>query len=170
MRLIWTAPAALLPAFLIASPALAQERSKILTDVVDCRKITDSTERLACYDKAVGAMDVAEKDRQIVVVDKEQVQEARRSVFGLSLPRIRLFGGGDDTEVNEVETTVKTIDRNGAGRVFFTVEDGARWVQTDDRTVVNVRPGTIVTLKRGAMGSFFAKFRGGIAVRVARVN
>jgi hypothetical protein len=170
MRLIWTAPGALLPALLIATPALAQERSKTLTAVVDCRKIADSAERLACYDKAVGELDVAEKDKKVVVVDREQVQEARRSVFGLSLPRIRLFAGGAEEEVNEIESTVKTIDRNGAGRVFFTLEDGARWVQTDDRTVVGVRPGTKVTLSRAAMGSFFAKFRGGIAVRVARVN
>ena len=73
-------------------------------------------------------------------------------------------------EIDEIETSIVSIDRNGNGRVVFTVTDGARWVQTDDRTVVSVRPGTRVTLKKAALGSFFAKFHGSISVRVQRVN
>lgn len=166
MRLLFIA----LPLLVLATPALAQERSKRLSAVVDCRKVADSTERLACYDKAVADLDTAEKSQEVVVVDKEQVTEARRSVFGLHLPRIRLFDNSNVPDVDEVESTIVTITKNGNGRVAFSVEDGARWVQTDDRTVVNVRAGTKVTLKRGAMGSYFAKFHGSIAVRVQRVN
>ena len=166
MRLLFIA----LPLLVLATPALAQERSKRLSAVVDCRKIADSADRLACYDKAVADLDTAEKSNEVVVVDKDQVTEARRGLFGLHLPRIRLFDSSNVPDVDEVETSVTVITRNGNGQVSFTVEDGARWVQTDDRTVVNVRPGTRVTLKRGAMGSYFAKFQGSIAVRVKRVN
>jgi len=166
MRLLFIA----LPLLVVAAPALAQERSKRLAAVVDCRKIADSTERLACYDKAVADLDSAEKSREVVVVDKEQVTEARRGLFGLSLPRIRLFDSSNEPDIDEVETSVVAITKNGNGQVSFTVEDGAHWVQTDDRTVVNVRAGTKVTLKRAAMGSYFAKFQGSISVRVKRVN
>jgi len=166
MRLAFIA----LPLLVLATPALAQERSKRLAAVVDCRKVPDSAERLACYDKAVADLDTAEKSREVVVVDKDQVTEARRGLFGLSLPRIRLFDSSNEPDIDEVESTVTIITKNGNGQVSFTVEDGARWVQTDTRTVVNVRPGTKVTLKRGAMGSYFAKFHGAIAVRVRRVN
>ncbi|MCW3846275.1 hypothetical protein OF829_03420 [Sphingomonas sp. LB-2] len=166
MRLVYS----LLPLLVLATPALAQERSKRLDAVVECRKLTDSAERLACYDKAVADLDSAEKSREVVVVDKEQVREARRGLFGLSLPRIRLFDSSDEPDLDEVTSTVKSISTQGDGRVFFVLEDGARWVQTDNRTVVNVRPGTQVTLKRAAMGSFFAKFHGSISVRVKRVN
>lgn len=166
MRLILIA----IPLVFLAAPAWAQERSKRLDAVVECRKITDSAERLACYDKAVADLDSAEKSREVVVVDREQVTEARRSVFGLRLPRIKLFDRDDEPDIDEIETSVVSIDRNGNGRVFFTVTDGARWVQTDDRTVVGVRPGTRVTLKKAALGSFFAKFHGSISVRVQRVN
>ena len=61
MRLVLLA----LPFVLLASPALAQDRSKRLSAVVDCRKIADSGERLACYDKAVADLDIAEKTRRI---------------------------------------------------------------------------------------------------------
>lgn len=158
------------PLLVLAVPAWGQERSKRLDAVVECRKIADSGDRLACYDKAVSELDSAEKSREVVVVDREQVTEARRSVFGLKLPRIRLFEGDGQPDIDEIETDVVSIDRNGVGRVVFTVTDGARWVQTDDRTVVNVRPGTRVTLKRAALGSYFAKFRGSISVRVQRIN
>lgn len=166
MRLILIA----IPLVFLAAPAWAQERSKRLDAVVECRKITDSGERLACYDKAVADLDSAEKSREVVVVDREQVTEARRSVFGLRLPRIKLFDRDGEPDLSEIETSVVSIDRNGNGRVVFTVTDGARWVQTDDRTVVGVRPGTRVTLKKAALGSFFAKFHGSISVRVQRVN
>lgn len=161
----------ILVSLIVAAPAMAQDRAKVLENVVDCRKIADSAERLACFDKTVAELDTAERQKDVVVVDKSQVREARRSVFGLKLPRIKLFGGDDaGTDIEEIESKVVSIDRQGDGRVMFTIEDGARWMQTDDSTVVGVRPGNPVTLKRGTMGSFFAKFQGKTTVRVARVN
>lgn len=159
-----------LPLLLLALPAAAQDRSKHLEHVLDCRKVADSTERLACYDKSVADLDTAERQKDVMIVDKEQVREARRSVFGLKLPNIRLFGGGDKDELEEVESTVKSISYQSDGHVFFVIADGARWVQTDDRAVVGVKAGGAVTIRKGALGSFFAKFKGAVAVRVARVN
>ena len=152
----------------VATPAMAQERSKRFDAVVDCRKIVDPGERLACYDKAVADLDTAEKSREVVVVDREQVTEARRSVFGLKLPKIRLFGGGDD--VDQVESVITSVSRNRNGQLVFTIEDGARWEQTDNHTVVGVRVGTRVTLRRGVLGTFFAKFQGSTSAKVARIN
>lgn len=165
MRLVVIA----LPLLVLANPALAQERSKRLSAVVDCRKIADSAERLACYDKTVADLDGAEKSREVVVVDKDQVNEARRSVFGLRLPRIKLFGDGTD-DVTAVESTVTEVGSNRDGRLTFTIEDGARWVQTDSHQVIGVRVGTKVTLTRGALGSFFATFKGSTSAKVRRVN
>lgn len=157
-----------IPILLLTTPAMAQERSKRLDAVVDCRKIADPGERLNCYDKAVADLDTAEKSREVVVVDREQVTEARRSVFGLKLPKIRLFGGGD--EVDQVESVVTSVGRNRNGQLVFTIQDGARWEQTDNHNVIGVRVGTRVTLRRGALGTFFAKFQGSTSAKVARIN
>ena len=160
-----------LPLLMLAAPAMAQERSKVLERVVDCRKVTDPAERLACYDQAVAALDEAEAKKDVVVVDKDQVRAARKSVFGLNLPRIKLFGGDDEaTDVDEVESTIKSVTFQRDGRIFFVIEDGARWVQTDDKTVFGIKAGQKVILKKGALGSFFAKFERGPGIRVARVN
>lgn len=158
-----------LPLMLLALPAVAQERSKQFERVVDCRKIAEAAERLACYDNSVAALEEAEQKKDVVIVDKEQVRQARKSVFGFALPKIKLFGEDKD-EVDEVESTVAAFDTRSDGRAFFTIADGARWVQTDDRPLVGVRPGRKVTIRKGSMGSFFASFQGAIGIRVARVN
>jgi hypothetical protein len=158
-----------IPLLVFAFPAAAQDRSRHLVPVLECRKLADAAERLACFDKAVAELDTAEREQRVVVVDKEQVQQARRSVFGLKLPKIRLFGNGND-ELAEVEMTLTSVTRQRDGTLAFTVDDGARWVQTDDKMVVGVKAGGKVTLKRGALGSFFARFHGSTAARVQRVN
>jgi len=160
-----------IPLLVLAFPAAAQDRSRHLAPLMDCRKIPDSADRLACFDKAAAELDTAEREQRVVVVDKEQVQQARRSIFGLKLPKIRLFGNGDDKdELSEVEMTLTSVTRQRDGTIAFTVDDGARWVQTDDKTVVGVKAGGKVTLKRGALGSFFARFHGSTSARVQRVN
>jgi hypothetical protein len=160
-----------LPFLLAAVPAAAQDRSKHLERVVDCRKLADAGERLACYDKAVAELDEAEAKKDVVVVDKEQIREARRSVFGFNLPKIKLFGGDDGVEdIDEIETEVTAFNIQRDGRAFFTVTDGGRWRQTDNRTLVGVKAGRKVTLKKGALGAYFARFHGTIGVKVERVN
>ena len=159
-----------LPFMVLATPAVQQDRSKRLSAVVDCRKIADPTARLACYDTAVADLDTAEKTREVVVVDRDQVTEARRSVFGLRLPKIKLFSGDGSDEVDSVESVITAVSRGRDGKLTFTIEDGARWVQTDSHTVIGVRVGTRVTLTRGALGSFFAKFEGSTSAKVQRIN
>ena len=38
----------------------AERRAEVFQQLVDCRTVADNTERLACYDKAAGALDQAE--------------------------------------------------------------------------------------------------------------
>lgn len=155
--------------------AAAQERgdrAQVLRDAVACRAIADKDARLACYDRTVSALDQAESSDQLVVLDKAQVQKTRRSLFGLSLPKIKIFGGEskDDPALDRLDTVVATTTRDADDRLVFTVEGGARWRQIDDRTSSRVRPGTKVTLKRASFGSYFADFAGSVPVRVIRVN
>ena len=87
-----------LPALAAAAPKSAAERAKVLQQVVDCRKITDSAERLTCYDRSAQALDDAEKTGQVVVVDQAKAREIRRQSFGFSLPSLsvlNLAGKGD---------------------------------------------------------------------------
>lgn len=156
-------------------------RPSALVALVACRTIPDEKRRVLCYDREVEALDSAERDRKIVVLDQEQVRTTRRSLFGFALPALKLFSGrpadsknrdAANEELMTLDTVVTKIERLGDGQVMFIVEGGARWVQTDDRTLslARARPGTKVHFTKGALGSYFAAFEHAIAIKVRRLN
>lgn len=143
----------------------------IFTDLVACKTIADSEQRLACFDEKVAALESAQASKQVVIADREQVREARRGLFGLSLPRIKLFGDGDESEdVNELSTKIQSASRAGYGKWMIVLEDGATWLQTDSTKIYPYpEPGSDVLIKRGSFGSFTAKVGKGRFFKVKRV-
>src|SRR5713101_2264957 len=64
-----------LTAVMTGGTALAAEpptRAPVVQTVLDCRKLEDGVQRLACYDKAVDTMAQAEAKGDLVTVDREQ--------------------------------------------------------------------------------------------------
>ncbi len=160
-----------------AWPAAAQDLSgqepEVLTRLGACRTVQGDSERLACYDQAVAALEQARSQNQLVVMDRQQIRRARRSIFGLTLPDLDIFGGGDeaDEEVSVLETTIRSVSRNGLGKWSFVLEDGARWIQLDSRELPrDPDPGDSIRIRRALMGSFLANVDGQTAIRVRRVN
>lgn len=140
--------------------------------LVDCRSITDSTARLACYDREVAAIEQAERDQEIVLFDKEQVKSARRTLFGLTLPTFDIFKNAEGTGegFTNIEAKIKQVNRNAIGKWIFTLDDGAQWVQIDSRELVSdPRPEQTIAIRRASMGSFLANVNGQIAIRVRRI-
>jgi hypothetical protein len=148
-------------------PALA--RPKLFDDVVACKTIENPEQRLACYDEKVAALDEAQKKEEIVVTDKAAVKEAKRGLFGFDLPKIKIFGGGD--EVTEIEAVVKSVTANRAGQVSIVLEDGAKWQQVDTK-ILNREPrtGDKARIRVGSMGSYLVQFNDGPAIRMKRIN
>lgn len=145
---------------------------KIFKDLVDCRQITDAAQRLACYDEKVATLEKAQQSRDIVIADKAEVREAKKGLFGLTLPSIKLFGGGSsDDEIKEIDAVVRIARQVGYGAWQFTLDDGATWQQIDSETVVfEPRAGSKVRIKRGALGSFIANIDGQPGIKVRRVQ
>lgn len=160
------------------APLAAKERTmvkatpKIFQDVVDCRKIGIESERLACYDRNVAALEVAEQSKQVYVADKEEVKKSRRGLFGFSIPDLGLFGGddADDGKIDSIEATIRSAHEIG-GKYTFTFDDGAVWAQTEVGYLGLVpKPGQKILIKRGAIGSFVGKVEDGRAFRIKRIN
>src|SRR6478609_1455141 len=76
----------------MAAPQLAQAAdapsAASFKAVLDCRKITESAQRLACYDAAAAKMGEAETRGDIVVIDRAQASAAHREAFGLHVPSL----------------------------------------------------------------------------------
>ena len=128
----------------------------MLQKLVDCRKLTDESQRLACYDQATVALDQAEAKGDIVVVDREQARKVRRQAFGFSMPSLSLFERGETQEELENVTGVVALARvNGAGKWVIKLEDGAVWTQVDSKELFKEpKPGMPVKIRQASLGSF----------------
>ena len=177
MRAKWTyGLVAATAAGLVAAGAVAKDRKidtaapKIFTDVTACRTIADSAERLACYDRTVGALATAQETQNLYVADQETMREARRGLFGFNLPKVKLFGNDDISEdVKSIETTISAVSSGQRGYIF-TLEDGARWAQTDGAYMDRPKPGAKIRIRRAALGSYMASIDGRVGFRIERLN
>ncbi len=156
-----------------------EARPAALSRLLACRTISDTAARLACFDTQVGALDQAERRRELVVVDRSQIKKARRSLFGLELPDFSLFGGADKTEkgsveeegISRIETTIAQASQGPTGRWTIVVQGGARWLQIDSRDLASPpRAGMSIVIRRATMGSYLASIDKQISIRVRRIN
>ena len=142
----------------------------LLQRMADCRPMQDNTARLDCYDKAVEAIDVAKKKKDFVVLDRGEVQKAKRALFGFSLPSIRLFGDGkDDEQLKQLVGVLQSSTSLPGGLMRFAMQDGGIW-ETTEGTMVGLRQGDTVTIKAGSLGSYIASAPGRRSVRVRRLR
>lgn len=166
----------ILAAAALAAPAAAQETSSgsVVDAVTACRDVVDSTARLACFDKAVAAFATARDKKDLVVLDRAEVQKTRRSLFGFTLPRIKLFGGGDDDnnpeDVKEINGSVAGVSAVAGDRWTVTLDDDTRWITTESARGFAPRAGETVRIRRAALGSYDASFNKRRAIKVRRIG
>lgn len=147
--------------------------SPLIEALSHCLAVTADAERLACLDAGARRLIDASRRREVVVVDEAEVKKTRRSLFGFSLPRIRLFGskGPDNAEeIDEIAVAIKSSAPAGNGYMSFTLEDGARWTTTEPWMSRGPRAGEMLTIKRAAMGGYFVKLSNTRAVRAMRTG
>ena len=170
--LLLVAVAAALPLTVAAAkPAKVQSRPEAFDALVRCRAIADAAQRLQCFDSAAAALEQAAESRELVVVDRKQVRETKRNLFGLDIPNLNPFGGGPDEDseaVNSIEGVVASSFRGGDNRWVVRLEDGGTWGQTDSRPLLRPRPGDKVKIVRAAMGSYMMRVGSQPGVRVKR--
>ena len=172
-RLLLAAALAALPASAAAGQARTEtpQRPELFEALVRCRAITNDAARLQCFDRTAANLQQAAERREVVVVDQAQVRESRRRLFGLSLPRLPVFGGGDEDaeEIRSIESQVASAHQEGYGRWVVRLQDGSTWVQTDDNVLASrPRSGQPVRVSRGALGSYMMRINGQPGVRVRR--
>jgi hypothetical protein len=161
---------------LCAAPAFAKDKDKeppppppVFQAVVDCKTIADPAQRLACFDRTVEAMATASRERELAVFDRTTMREARRGIFGLGLPKLKLFDSDESEEVTEIDSTIASLRMASDGFHIFVLADGARWKQTDGRNTFP-KSGQTIHIRKAAMGSFMANINGQPGVRVTRLG
>jgi hypothetical protein len=169
--MIAVAAAALLaPAALPAKTAKPQPRPEAFEALVRCRAIGDEAERLRCFDAASATLQQAAENRDLVVVDRKQIREAKRGLFGLDIPNLNPFGGAEDEEeIKSIESVVQSAERDPFGRWVVKLEDGSTWAQTDDLPLaVAPKRGQKVKVVKASLGSYMMRVNGQPGVKAKR--
>lgn len=152
--------------FLMAQPAAT---APALTRLVGCRAISAADERLACFDREAAALQGATERREVVVMDQQQVRQTRRSLFGLSLPRVALFAN-DSSAPAQLEDTIRDFRLSREGKWIVGLED-ATWQATEvDEYQSTPRTGQKVVVRRGSLGSYILAVEGRRGLRAIRLR
>ena len=164
----------------ISMPSSADESTgnASTASVYACSNIAGDSERLTCYDAAVGRLKAAEDAGDVVTVTREQVEEVKRDSFGFSLPsRPKLvmpaLGGDDkDNELTEITSPVARVSSTSDGKFVIYLENGQVWQQTDNKRVYYSRKVGVdnATVRSAALGSFMMKLDDGVLFRVRRIE
>jgi hypothetical protein len=164
------AAALVAPSALPAQKGKPQQRPEAFEALVRCRSLTDDAARLKCFDSASATLQQQAENRDLVVVERKQIQETKRGLFGLDIPNLNPFGGEDDgVEVKSIESTVRSAHTDGDGRWVITLEDNSTWAQTDNYPLaVNPKRGHKVKIVKASMGSYMMRVNNQPGVRARR--
>ncbi|WP_019834485.1 hypothetical protein [Sphingomonas sp. PR090111-T3T-6A] len=154
--------------------AAPQDVASPVAAISHCRSISANAERLACYDKEAEALDTALAQRDITVINKEEMKRTRRSLFGFSLPNLTAFGldkeDDNSPEATTLDSTIRAVHGAGYDHWDFVLAEGdATWRNTDP---LEERPavGANVHIHKGLLGTYFVKVGKGRAFRAIRVH
>jgi hypothetical protein len=166
-------------ALAFATPIAAQNdkgESSYVAALRACQPKTDPAERLACYDAAVAAIVSASSEGDVRVVDREEVRQTRRKLFGFALPDLGIFGKSDKDDAEQaeefvaLETTITGV-RAVNGTYILITEEGAEW-QLDEvpNRLMRPKPGHSLEIRSGAFSSYFLRIDGQKGVKGRRIR
>ena len=158
-----------------AAPGAAQntsaDRPDLLAELQSCREITAAADRLACFDRASASLIAARESGEVRVVDREEIRETRRGLFGFTLPKFGTFGSGDEEQLDLLESTITGVSRVGRNGYRIRIEEGSVWqIDSAPSRLRAPKPGDAIVLKKASLNSFFIRIAGQIGVKGRRVE
>lgn len=163
-------------AILTGRPARADEQGAppaSLRALAHCRTLSDDAARLACYDTESAALITATDTGDVAIVDKDDARKVRKSLFGFGVPKIALFGNGQESEDEQnLVSTVTSVEGLPRGYYRVTIAEGdAVWETTTRRRgQTTPRPGDKIEFEKAAMGSYWMRVNGQFGVKAHRVR
>ena len=147
---------------LIAVPAYADDARDALEAIAKCADLTDSAERLKCYDAA------APKAKSALATPPQPAKETGVTVENYGLPRAQPVTKAEDygkpapppgpQEITSISSAVVEFAKTARGKALFFLANGQVWRQLDaDGTELPFPPaGTTmkVTVENGFFGSY----------------
>ena len=153
------------------SPVFAQDsEGDRLDSLRECRAIEDNAARLACYDRAVSDVIALQDEGEITVVDKEDIRETRRGLFGFSLPKLGVFGASDDDADKNLQSTITRLRRLHGDNWEIEIAEGSVWQASNTPRRFKPKVGASVELEKAAMSSYWLRVDGNLGVKARRIR
>lgn len=168
-------------AMALPSPSIAGDDDRqgqdnaYLAALKACQVETIDAARLSCFDKAAATILAASEQGDLRMVDREEVRQTRRKLFGFSLPTFGIFGGGDKTDdqpaIESLETTIAKVRASDYGGWTLVTAEGAVWqIDNAPARLMTPKVGQSLEIKAGALSSYFLRINGQPGVKGKRVG
>ena len=126
------------------------------------------------FDKASGDLVVATDKGDVSVVDRSELKQARRSLFGFNMPRLPFFAGDKsaDDVADKLVSKVTAVKELGNNRYAVRIADGgALWETLEAYGAFHMpKVGESVEINRGPLGSYILRFGRQRGVKGRRVG
>ncbi|MDP9090102.1 MAG: hypothetical protein M3O26_15325 [Pseudomonadota bacterium] len=162
--------------------ALRCSASEPVADVLACRAIADSADRLSCFDRATAALAGAaarptaaagapprpqtRPERTAPVLDAQQ----SFGLNGSAVAATEEAAGARPPKVSKIEAHVSALALAGNGDTVFTLDNSQVWRQTESSGELLATLGVGVTISRGLLGSYWLQLKSGRGCKVTRLR
>jgi hypothetical protein len=128
-----------------------------------CPAIRRDAERLACFDRAVAAIETGET---------AATSTSPESLFGSNADVTQSSAKSDSKhdELKQISGSVAYAHRTDDGMIVITLDNGQVWRQQDANVTLIVEPGDPVTVVRASMGTFRITDKRGRSARFKRMR
>ena len=170
-----------------------QAKDTSVQDVLACRSLVSNSERLACLDQALHALERAfpieklstQEQLELAVRVEEQTQKAAEKVFGQTIKQqesILSEGAAKKQSVSKVEqknelkqiaSRVANVEMTPVNKAIVYLDNGQVWKQLEaDDYVLRVKPsiGKHAIVKKKMLGGYTLRIGNKRAFRVTRVK
>lgn len=143
-----------------------------------CRLLSDDAARLACFDRAVGEIVVANEAGDVRIIDREDVRQTRRELFGFTVPEVGILKDSNaadpdaEREASEtLETSITSVRYFSNKKFRITTAEGAVWeISNAPPRLRTIEPGDKVVFKQASLGYYFVRINGQLGVKGKRVE
>jgi len=157
-----------------------------LSRLLACRDISDATARLTCFDRETAALAAASPAPPLAlpaaavhVPSSSPAATAPRppldaqQQFGLperTVARKEVAAGQRSTDAAKIQAHIAGVSTQPDGRTVFRLDNDQTWRQLLAEGDLLSRVGDVVTISRGALGSYWLQVATGRGCKVTRVR